>query len=208
MINDTFNRLRREMRSFYSLIIMNIMGAGLAVARGIAFVVGKVHPMIAARTIIWPDAVMVAIVAAVGVFMFRWLVTGAEMMDEYQDLREKDSGGEEADESATELIVKNMAFYRDHRESMGGLILGSVVTGTFFLLSSAMQVRYLFSVLSSGTSFEVAFSLVGFSLCLILGVVGVYVSLLFKRYDSTWDRRLKESTEAERKLGELLEGSS
>lgn len=209
MINETFNRLSREMRSFNSLIVMNITGAGLAVAMGMAFVVRNLHPMIAARTLIWPEAALVALVVAVGVLLFRWFITGAEMMDEYQDLREKDFGyNDGAEESATELIVKNMAFYRDHRESMNGLILGSLVTGAYFLLSAASQVRYLISVLSSGTPFMVAFSLVGFSLCLVLGVAGVYISHMFRRYEATWDRRLQESREAEKKLGELLEGSS
>ena len=209
MINETLNRLSREMRSFNSLIIMNITGAGLAVAMGMAFVVRNVHPMVAARTIIWPEAAMVALVVAGGVLLFRWFLTGVEMMDEYQDVREKSSGHENgAEESATELIVKNMAFYRDHRESMNGLILGSLVTGAFFLLSATSQVRYLFSVLGSGTPFEVAFILVGFSLCLVLGVAGVYISYMFRRYEATWDRRLQESREAEKRLGELLEGSA
>jgi hypothetical protein len=209
MINETFNRLSREMRSFNSLIVMNITGAGIAVAMGLAFVVRNVHPMIAARTIIWPEAAMVALVVAVGVLVFRWFITGAEMMDEYQDLREKNSGNDDgAEESATELIVKNMAFYRDHKASMSGLILGSLVTGAYFLLSATAQVSYILSVLGSGTPFEAAFSLFGFSLCLVLGVAGVYISHMFRRYSATWDRRLQESTEAEKKLGELLEGSS
>jgi hypothetical protein len=165
--------------------------------------------MIATHTIIWPEAAMVALVVAVGVLIFRWFLTGAEMMDEYQDMREKNFGyNDGAEETATELIVKNMAFYRGHRRSMNGLILGSLVTGAYFLLSAAAQVRYLFSVLGSGTPFEVAFSLVGFSLCLILGVAGVYVSHMFRRYEATWDRRIQETAEAEKRLGELLEGSS
>jgi hypothetical protein len=209
MINETLNRLSREMRSFYSLIIMNIVGAGIAVAMGIAFVVRNVHPMIAARMIIWPEAIMVALVVAGGVLVFRWLIMGAEMMDEYQDVREAASGNENGGgDSATELIVQNMAFYRDHRESMGSLILGSRVTGAFFLVSAALQVQYLVSVLGSGSAFEAAFSLFGFSLVLVLGLAGVYIPRLFRRYEATWDRRLQESTEAERKLGELLEGSS
>ncbi|HEX9913307.1 MAG TPA: hypothetical protein VGB32_00155, partial [Candidatus Bathyarchaeia archaeon] len=191
------------------LIVMNIVGAGLAVALGIAFIVRNVHPMIAARMIIWPEAIMVALVAAGGVLLFRWFITGAEMMDEYQDVREKNSGNDNgAEESATELIVKNMAFYRDHRESMGSLILGSRITGAFFLVTAALQVQYVVSVLGSGSAFEAAFVLLGFSLILILGLAGVYIPRLFRRYEATWDRRLQESTEAEKKLGELLEGSS
>ncbi|MFH2110417.1 MAG: hypothetical protein ABIJ47_04040 [Candidatus Bathyarchaeota archaeon] len=209
MITETLDRLSREMRSFYSLIIMNMVGAGLAVAMGMAFTIRNVHLMMAARTIIWPEAMMVALIVTGGVLVFRWFLTGAEMMDEYQDVREKASDSEnEAENSATELIVQNMAFYRDHKESIRGLILGSLATGTYFLLSATMQVRYLLSVMGSGSVFEVAFTLVGFGLCLALGVVGVYIHRLFKRYVTTWDRRLQESMEAEKRLGELLEGSS
>ncbi len=209
MINETFNRLSREMRSFNSLILMNIVGAGLAVARGVSFIVRNVHPMVAARMILWPEAIMVGVALAGCVLVFRWLIMGAEMMSEYQDLREGASGHENgAEDSATELIVQNMAFYRDHRESVGSLILGSRVTGAFFLVSAAMQVRYLLSVLGSGSAFEAAFSLVGFSLVLVLGLAGVYIPRLFRRYEATWDRRLQESREAEKRLGELLEGSS
>ncbi len=209
MINETFNRLSREMRSFNSLILMNIVGAGLAVARGVSFIVRNVHPMVAARMILWPEAIMVGVALAGCALLLRWLIMGAEMFSEYQDLREGASGHENgAEDSATELIVQNMAFYRDHRESMRGLILGSRVTGAFFLLSAAMQVQYLVSVLGSGSTFEAAFVLLGFSLILILGLAGVYIPRLFRRYEATWDRRLQESTEAEKKLGELLEGSS
>lgn len=209
MINETFNRLSREMRSFNSLIIMNITGAGLAVSRGVAFIVRNVHPMVAARTILWPEAIMVGLALAVCTLVFRWLIMGAEMMSEYQDVREAASGHENGvEDSATELIVQNMAFYRDHRESMGSLILGSRVTGAFFLVSAALQVQYLVSVLGSGSAFETAFSLVGFSLVLVLGLAGVYIPRLFRRYEATWERRLQESREAEKRLGELLEGSS
>ena len=83
-----------------------------------------------------------------------------------------------------------------------------MATGTYFLLSATMQVRYLLSVMGSGSAFEVAFTLTGFGLCLALGVVGVYIPRLFRRYVTTWDRRLQESMEAEKRLGELLEGSS
>jgi hypothetical protein len=194
MINETLNRLSREMRSFYSLIIMNLVGAGIAVAMGLAFVVRNVHPMIAAHTIIWPEAAEVALVVAGGVLVFRWFLTGAEMMDEYQNLREKNFGyNDGAEETATELIVKNMAFYRNHRGSMSGLLLGSLITGAYFLISATATVSHILTVLGSGTPFEVAFSLFGFSLCLVLGVAGVYVSNMFKRYEATWDRRLQES---------------
>jgi hypothetical protein len=208
MRNETLSRLNREMRSFNSLILMNITGAGLAMSMGIAVIVEKVQPMVAARMILVPEAVTVVLVLAVCVLGIRWLIAGAEMLDEYQEVREAAAGHENGEDSATELIVQNMAFYRDHRESLRRLVLGSRATGAFFLLSVVLQVRYLASVLGSGSPFEAAFSLLGLSLCLALGLAGVYIPRLVRRYEATWDGRLQGSSEAERKLGELLEGSS
>ena len=78
----------------------------------------------------------------------------------------------------------------------------------FFLLSALMQVRYVVSLFGTPSSWEMLFSLVGFGLCLALGIIGVYLPSVFRRYTATWDRRLQESSEAEKRLGELLEGSS
>ena len=207
MRNETLNRLSREMRSFNSLIMMNIVGAGLAMSMGIAVIVKNVLPMVEAGMILVPEVVTVGLVLAGSVLGLRWLIEGAEMMDEYQDVVDAD-GLEGGDDSATELIVRNMAFYRDHRGSLGRLVLGCRATGAFFLVSAALQVRYLISILGTGSVYEVAFSLVGMGLCLALGLAAVYIPRLLRRYEDTWDGRLQGSSEAEGKLGELLEGSA
>ena len=208
MITETLKRFSTETRSFNALIIMNITGAGLAVSMGVARGIKNILPMVNAQKILIPEALTVWLVLAWCVLGLRWLIAGAEMLDEFQDIVEGQRRMEKEPDPLTGLIVQNMAFYRDHRPTIGMLAWGSTATGAFFLLSALIQVRYIVSLLGASSSWEMLFSLVGFGLCLALGIIGVYLPSVFRRYTATWDRRLQESSEAEKRLGELLEGSS
>lgn len=208
MITETLKRFSTETRSFNALIIMNITGAGLAVSMGVARGIKNILPMVNAQKILIPEALTVGLVLAWCVLGLRWLIAGAEMLDEFQDIVEGQRRMEKEPDPLTGLIVQNMAFYRDHRPTIGMLAWGSTATGAFFLLSALIQVRYIVSLLGASSSWEMLFSLVGFGLCLALGIIGVYLPSVFRRYTATWDRRLQESSEAEKRLGELLEGSS
>lgn len=200
MENEVNNRLTREMRSFHTLTIVNIAGAGVAMSLGIETLVNNLLPMFREQTILFPQALNVAVVLAGSVFGLRWLVSSAEMLDGFQEIRES-----KEDDDPTALIVENLAFYRENRETVRRLMLGSRATGAFFLVSAALQVRFLLSQMGS-PSLLTLMSVVGLALCLALGVVGLYIPSSLGRYTQMWDRRLSESEEAERRLGEMLEG--
>ena len=102
--------------------------------------------------------------------------------------------------------MENLAFYREKREEVRRLILGSRATGAFFLVSAALQLRFLVS--QTGSSLFSLMSVVGMALCLALGLAGVYIPSSLGRYTSTWEERLSESEETKRRLGELLEGGA
>jgi len=208
MITETLKRFSTETRSFNALIVMNITGAGLAVSMGVALGIKNILPIVSAQRLLIPEAVTVGLVLAGCVLGLRWLVAGAEMLDEFQDIVDGQKEVEKEPEPLTGLIVQNMAFYRDNRSTIERMSLGSRATGAFFLLSALMQVQRLVYLLGVPSTWETLMSIVGFSLCLALGLVGVYVPSAFSRYTAAWDRRLQESSEAEKRLGELLEGSS
>jgi hypothetical protein len=201
MENEAINRLTRETNSFHALTMLNIAGAGVAMSMGIATLVNNLLPMFREQTILFPQALSVAAVLVGSVYALRWLISSAEMMDGFQEVRER---GEDGDPTA--LIVENLAFYRENREEVRRLMLGSRATGAFFLVSAALQLRYLAS--QAGSSMLTLMSIVGLALCLALGVAGVYIPGSLGRYTQTWDRRLSESEEAERRLGEMLEGGA
>ena len=199
MENEAINRLTREMNSFHALTIVNIAGAGVAMSMGIETLVNNLLPMFREQTILFPKALNVAAVLAGSVFGLMWLISSAEMLDGFQEVRES-----REDDDPTGLIVENMAFYRENREAVRRLMLGSRATGAFFLVSAALQLRFLVS--QTGSSLLTLMSVVGLALCLALGVAGVYIPWSLGRYTQMWDRRLSESEEAERRLGEMLEG--
>ena len=201
MENEVIDRLTREMRSFHILTIVNIAGAGVAMSLGIETLVNNLLPMFRAQTILFPPALNVAVVLAGSVFGLRWLVSSAEMLDGFQEVREYME-----DDDPTALIVENMAFYRENRTAVRRLMLGSRATGAFFLVSAALQLRFLVS--QAGSSLLTLMSVVGLALCLALGVAGVYIPGSLGRYTRMWEGRLSESEEAERRLGELLEGGA
>ena len=201
MENEAINRLTREMNSFHALTIVNIAGAGVAMSMGIETLVNNLLPMFREQTILFPQALNVAAVLAGSVFGLMWLISSAEMLDGFQEVRES-----REDDDPTGLIVENMAFYRENREAVRRLMLGSRATGAFFLVSAALQLRVLVS--QAGSSLLTLMSVVGLALCLALGVAGVYIPSSLGRYIRMWEGRLSESEEAERRLGEMLEGGA
>ena len=201
MENEVNGRLTREMRSFHALTMVNIAGAGIAMSIGIATLVNNLLPMFREQTILFLHALNVVAVLAGSVFALRWLISSAEMLDGFQDVRES-----REDDDPTALIVENLAFYREKREEVRRLILGSRATGAFFLVSAALQLRFLVS--QTGSSLFSLMSVVGMALCLALGLAGVYIPSSLGRYTSTWEERLSESEETKRRLGELLEGGA
>ena len=136
----------------------------------------------------------------------RWLILSAQIFDGFDDLRDmfKNRPGKADSETMTELIVQNMAFYRDNQSVIKKLMLGSRVTGVFFLISGAAQAPFLLTK-DFTEPVVLLMAVIGTLICIALGVVGVYLPSYFKRYTGTWDQRLMDSVEAEKRLDEILE---
>ncbi len=208
MDKETFGRFDRETRSFFALVIVNIAGAGLAMSFGVSTVVSNVLPMInEQRFQLIQTALTILSLIGFG-FAMRWLILSAELFSGFDDLKDEyeDSGGKADGETMTELIVQNMAFYRDNKPTMEKLKMGSRITGIFFLLSGATAAL---DTLTAGLTPPAVLQMaaLGTILCIALGIVGVYVPSLFERYISTWEQRLSDQAEAERELERILEGN-
>lgn len=87
MENEVNGHLTREMRSFHALTMVNIAGAGIAMSIGIATLVNNLLPMFREQTILFLHALNVVAVLAGNVFALRWLISSAEMLDGFQDVR-------------------------------------------------------------------------------------------------------------------------
>jgi len=205
---ETFDRFNREMRSFYALIILNIVGAGLAMSFGIAWIVPNITPMIQEQSIQISKLALTGLVVVGCVVALRWLIASVEVFDGFDDLRD-DSRVKEAEancDSLTGLIVRSMAWYRERKANINDLKFGSRVTGAFFLLSAVLQILNLASTLSSTSPFNLTLSMIGFILCLVLGVAGLLIPYSITRFVGTWDHRIEASDEASKRLERIVEG--
>jgi len=196
------------MRSFYALIIINIAGAGLAISFGIAWIVPNITPMIQEQSIQISQLALTGLVVVGCVVALRWLIASVEVFDGFDDLRD-DSKAKEAEANGdvlTGLIVRSIAWYREKKANISTLKFGSRVTGAFFLLSAALQILNLASTLSSTSQFNLTLSLIGFTLCLVLGVAGLLIPYSITRFVGTWDHRVEASDDASKRLERIVEG--
>jgi len=206
MQTETLYRLNREMRSFFILVIINIVGAGLAMSLGVTLGANNLIQMFNEQRII-PLQAAISASALVGVgFAIRWLVISAQVLDGFDDLRNecRNRSGTANGDTVTGLIVKNMAFYRDNKPDIDKLMLGSRVTGAFFLLSGGVQIYNLLTAGSTGPP-SLLLAAFGILLCTALGLLGVSSPSFFERYSRMWERRLIDSSEAEKRLNKILE---
>ncbi len=207
METRTLNRLKKELMSLYALIVINIVGAGLAMSFGVATVVNNLFPMIAELRIQPLQAALTGLGLLGFGFAISWLVSSAEVFSDLDDIRDgiREQPGEADEEATTQLIVQNMAFYRDNRPTIDRLMLGSRAAGLFFLLSGAIGVFNMLTNAPAGP-FGLVMSVIGVLICVVIGSVGFYCPSLFERYARAWEQRLKDSVEAEEKLNRILEG--
>jgi len=104
-------------------------------------------------------------------------------------------------DALTGLIVRSIAWYREKHENIGQLKLGSRVTGTFFLLSAALQAVNFVSTLGSATQVNILLSVAGLALCLTFGVLGLIIPTFITRFTATWDSRVEASNRTSHSRG-------
>ncbi|UCD45355.1 MAG: hypothetical protein JSV27_02310 [Candidatus Bathyarchaeota archaeon] len=180
MEKETLGRFDRETRSFYALVIVNIVGAGLAMSFGVATVVNNLIPMINEWSIQLLRTAFTGLALGGFVFAIRWLILSAGLFGEFDDVRDelKEVSGKVNEETLTQLIVRNLAFYRDNKPTIDKLKLGSRVTGAFFLLSGATAALNVLTVDFTGP-IGLLTAAFGTLLCIALGIVGVYSPYFF-----------------------------
>jgi len=207
MEKETLQRFSREMMSLYALIVINIVGASLAMSYGVATGVNNIFPMIADLRIQPLQAVLTGLGLLGFGFAISWLVSSAKVFSDLDDLRDefKKRRGKTDDEEMAQLIVQNMAFYRDNRPTIDRLMLGSRAAGLFFLLSAAVGVFNLLTNTPAGP-LGLLTAVIGTLICVAIGAVGLYCPSFFERYTRTWEQRLDDSVEVEKKLNRILEG--
>ena len=186
----------------------NLIGGALTLAFAVSTTVTLVFTLINSNFSVTPD-ILINGVKIVGLALgLRWIITTGEIFSKFDDIFDdyKAIKNQMTPEQATQLIIQNLAFFRDNKGVLQRLTIGSKITGTFLLLMAAQQV---YSILTNpeilGSTTWTIFSIVGLICMLGVGLLGLLSPIYFDKYSATWDERLAKIELSEKKLEEILE---
>ena len=206
MTTNIREKFGREVGSFYSLSMVNIVFSAVSMALGISFGVQNVLILKEAMSLLLPQLAFTVIGFLVFGVSLRWLISSVEILDGVSEIKDDydKKKAELNDEATTGLIVKMMAYYRDNKNMIHGLSLLSRIAGICFIASGIINIINNVMV---GTAIFNVLTVIGIILYLAVGVAGIIIPHFFSNYSSVWDYRLQQSVNAENELDKALEGS-
>ncbi len=201
------SRLGKELWSFYALVVMNIVAGavvmGLSMSYGIQNILAmvKVLPSI---ELLYSLPLAALAFAGFGVAI-TWLISSAEIFGEAQEIREEFEGRDAAETSATSIIVKTMALYRERKTTINRMAWVSKLAGILLL---GIAVYNLIGLTLFGISGDPILTAISVAMNLGMGVVALYIPHLFSNFSKSWDSRLAQGDMAEEELRRVLEGGA
>ncbi len=208
MHKETHFRLRREIRHFYLICILNIVFAALAMAFGVNYIVAAVLGPATGFTS--PEIRMLT--AAVAMVCFglgiSWLISTIRIFEGIEVIKDRldEEGVSITDDQITCLIVRMLAHYRDNRKTIRTMIRVCTLGGCgFFVLGIATGLESLI-VSSDGIAFSINNLLIIPAMLLTLGIAlaSLSSSYYFSKFAKVWDQRLAEIEESECTLKKKL----
>ena len=186
----------------------NLIGGALTLAFAVSTTVTLVFTLINSNFSVTPD-ILINGVKIVGLALgLRWIISTAEIFSEFDDLfgNYQAIKNQMTPEQATRLIIHNLAFYRNNKELLQRLKIGSKITGAFLLFMAAQQVYSMLTnpAILNSTAWTI-FSIVGLVAMLGVGLLGLLSPIYFDRYSATWDERLTKIESTEKRLEEIIE---
>lgn len=208
MHEHPFIRFRAEIRHFFSICILNIVFAALAIASGVQYIAASVLGLTGGPAT--PDLRL--LIGAVALICFglgiRWLLSTVRVFEGVVEIKDKlDAEGTTlTDERVTCLIVQMLAHYRKNRRTIRTMIRVCTLGGAgFFVLGIATSLEAL-SVTPDGFAFTLHDYLVIPAMLITLGIAltSLLSSYYLSKFAHVWDRRLREIGESETALKKSL----
>jgi len=206
MEQTTLNRIKLEMQSFKGLIITNLIGAAFALAFSMAYGVPEIIPLLVEGTFDASQIPYLMLIAFGFVVAIGWITRSAELMDVHDDLvTELEELGPEDDEAIIGIIVQSLAFYRENQKKIRQLGIAGRIVGLFLILTAIPQAQALLTGVYPLGNWMILGQVFGLIGSLGVGVAGLYVPTLIRRFAEKWDERLNSTEAAEEKLERILE---
>jgi len=186
----------------------NLIGGALTLAFAVSTTVTLVFNLINSNFSVTPNVLINSVMIVGLVVGLRWIISTAEIFSDFDDIFDDYQAIKDdmTPEQATRLIIHNLAFFRDNKEVLQRLELGSKITGTFLILMAAQQAYSMLTnpTILNSTAWTI-FSIVGLICMLGVGLLGLLSPIYFDKYSATWDERLAKIETTEKRLEEILE---
>lgn len=208
MHEQQFIRFRTEIRHFFTICILNIVFAALAIAFGVQYFVAAVLGL--TTGIALPD--LRIFTGAIAMVCFgsgiRWLLSTIRVFEGVEEIKGRldMEGPAITGDRITCLIVRLLAHYRDNRKTIATMIRVCTLGGCgFFALGIATSLEAI-AFVPGGITFTLDNLLVIPALLLTLGIalVSLLSSYYFSKFAMVWDQRLGEIDKSECTLKRTL----
>ena len=196
-----------EMQSFKGLIITNLIGGAFTIAFSISYAIPKVFPLLEGGALNIGQLPYIGVIAVGFVVAINWITKSAELMGEHDEIVKELEGMDPSDDEAvTGVIVQSLAFYRENQRKIQRLGILSRIVGAFLVLTAVPQVQALLAGTYPLGRWMALGQVFGLIASLGVGVAGLYVPTLLRKFAAKWDARLNSAEMAEEKLDRILQG--
>ena len=200
------HQFKAELRSFFAIIIFNMMFAALALGTGISVFITQILAMIEAETLLFIPILYMIVSASAFILGFFWLIVSAELLDGISDITSAydDIKKNADDEHITDLIIRLLAQYRSKKTSIQRMTLFATIGGIVFIIGGTLGVILaLADPLLTPAALDLL-QLGGGIVNMGIGIASLMISRYFRGYTRVWDRRLQKTTRVEEQLMEKL----
>jgi hypothetical protein len=209
MQNHALLQLRKEIRQFSIICLLNLVFAALAMAFGTSYTVTAVLGLISGLSTPGLRIITGAIAMVCFGFGISWLLSTIRVFEGVEAINDRlDAEGTAiTHDRITCLIVQMFAHYRDNRKTIGKMIRVCTFGGICFF---GIGIGTSLEVLSISSSGSIAFTLNNLlvipAMLLTLGIAlaSLLSSYYFSKFVKVWDRRLHEIEESECTLKKKL----
>jgi hypothetical protein len=207
MTTERLARFKKELDSFYVLILINVAFGSIAMVFGIQYMVESTLGLTGEQS-----AVLRVLAYAIAMIIFglglSWVVSSRKILKGLKGIRTELRIRREpvTDETLACWIVRTITHYRENRKTIRTMILICVLGGFCFLTLGVIGSLEFVSIgLSSGT-FTLNGYLVILPAILALGaaVLSLASSFYFRKISRAWDLRQGEIDRSECELAEKL----
>ncbi len=210
MKNKTENKFRSELRSFFGLIMLNMLAVFGAIGLGIAVSVTILIQGARSGDIFTPSSALALLGAAAVACGAYWLIQSFDLtkgVTNIYNANRHPPKGEAGDVAITALMIKMTALYRGNRPLIARMkVLGAISGVLLILLGGFLIIAELDAIQSSGFVLDNIDHLINGGIAVAVGVAGLITARYFSLYSKVWDARMEEAAKIEDVLRQKLEG--